>query len=102
MRIRVTTAVAASGILLIGLASCSSGGEAEPGDAKAKSTRTATPTATAAADTADLAPVWTPKLDAAAGANAESTAACRTPSSSECAGYIDDIMIMTVVDGRFR
>lgn len=93
MRTRTITA-AAGAVLLLTLAACSSGGDTESAKSDSKPTPTSTPVA---ASTADLAPIWTPKLDAAAGPNAEATGACQTPSSSECARYIKEIM--AVVDG---
>ncbi|MEW2083487.1 hypothetical protein [Streptomyces sp. NPDC005283] len=90
-----TRTIAFTAVALLALAGC--GGEPADSKPKAKPATVATPTVTAAADTADLAPIWTPKLDAAAGPNAESTGACRAPSSSECARYIK--AIMAVVDG---
>lgn len=91
MHTRTITVTAA--LLLAGLVGCSSGDDVK----SARSDPKPQPTPTPAASTADLAPIWTPKLDAAAGANAEATGACQMPSSSECARYIKEIM--AVVDG---
>ncbi|MET7622375.1 hypothetical protein [Streptomyces sp. NPDC005408] len=86
-----TRTIAVTTVALLALAGCSSNGDAAPEKTKSAPVA-ASPTVTAAADTADLAPIWTPKLDAASGGNAEATAACQAPSSSECARYIKDIM----------
>ncbi|WP_406730878.1 hypothetical protein [Streptomyces sp. NBC_01794] len=96
MHARPIAAAAVSAILLATLAAgCSSSGDAEPGKTTASSTAAAGPAATPAAVLGKLDPVWTPKLDAAAGPNAEATGSCRIPSSIACADAID--RIMTVV-----
>ncbi|MER5461688.1 hypothetical protein ABT010_13560 [Streptomyces sp. NPDC002668] len=97
MRTRPITAAAVSAILLAALtAGCSSSGGAEPEKTTAPTTAAAEAAAAPAADTGKLAPIWTPKLDAAAGPNAAATGSCRTPSSIACADAID--RIMTVVN----
>lgn len=91
---RTRTATAAAVLLIAALTACSDeGGTTAP----EKVSPPPSPSASASDIKTQLAPVWTPKLDAAAGPNAEATGACQTPSGSECARYIKEIM--AVVDG---
>ncbi|MFI2349689.1 hypothetical protein ACH492_22080 [Streptomyces sp. NPDC019443] len=92
---RARTVITALLLAAAATAGCSNAGDAKP--TKTVTSTPASPAAAATAATGDLAPIWTPKLDAAAGPNAEATGACQTPSSSECARYIKEIMV--VVDG---
>jgi hypothetical protein len=83
MRIRIATVAAA--VLLATLTACSGGG------AEAESKAPAPTPSSKASKLAALAPVWQPKLDAAA---KDSVAICMTPSSSSCATVLTDIMLV--------
>ncbi|MEV7004351.1 hypothetical protein AB0N62_43055 [Streptomyces sp. NPDC093982] len=93
MRIHTTAAVLLATSLLA-LTGCSNGTDASA-DARPKKTPAATPDASAPPK--KLEPVWKPKLDRAAGRDAEATAACQRPSSNACARYVKNIM--GTVDG---
>ncbi|MFF3643395.1 hypothetical protein [Streptomyces sp. NPDC002564] len=85
---RTTTVVLTAAVLA--LAGCSDSGDDTDHKAKAKK---ASPTS--AATPKKLDPVWSPKLDDAAGKDAEAVSACQMPSSNACARYVDDIMGVT-------
>ncbi|MFG3510262.1 hypothetical protein ACGF5F_32720 [Streptomyces sp. NPDC047821] len=75
---------AAAVLLLASLTACSGG---DPDEAKpARSSSAASPSPAAAQD---LAPTWTPKLNAA---GEGAVAACQTPSSVDCSAAVDRIM----------
>ncbi|MBP5871181.1 hypothetical protein F3K39_34920 [Streptomyces sp. LBUM 1479] len=57
-----------------------------------KSAPTKTAASTAAKQPEKLEPIYSPKLETAAGKDAESTSACQLPSSNACARYVADIM----------
>ena len=81
---RRTTVIAAA-LLLAATAAC--GGSSDDVKPKAKPS---TPTTSAAPK--KLEPIWGPKLEAAAGKDAEGTSACQMPSSNACARYVNDVM----------
>lgn len=93
MRTHTTTAVLLAASLLA-LTGCSSGTETSA-DARPKTTPAATPGTSAPPE--KLEPAWKPKLEEAAGEDAEATTACQRPSSNACARYVKDIM--DTVDG---
>ncbi|MFD5016658.1 hypothetical protein [Streptomyces chartreusis] len=93
MRTHTTTA-ALLAVSLLALAGCS-GGAGTSADAKPETTQATTPDTSAPPE--KLEAVWKPKLDEAAGKDAEATAACQQPSSNACARYVKDIM--DTVDG---
>lgn len=82
---RCTTTALLAALLLAATAACGSSTD----DAKPK-TKTSAPATSAAPK--KLEPVWGPKLDKAAGKDAEGTSACQLPSSNACARYVHDIM----------
>lgn len=82
------TAVAAV-LLLASLTSCSS----DNPDAKPKASSPAASPSSSTSTPQELAPVWTPKLDAA---GEGAVAACQSPSSAECSASVD--RVMTVVN----
>ena len=73
----------------LALAGCS-GTDDEP-DAKPKATATSKAASPSQAPE-KLEPIWSPKLEEAAGEEGESTGACQLPSSNACARYVGDIM----------
>lgn len=79
-----TTLLLAVGLLA--LAGCTSTGDDKTATADAKTA----PTTSAVPQ--KLEPTWGPKLQAAAGKDAEATAACQQPSSNQCARYVKNIM----------
>lgn len=74
-------------VCLLALAGCSSGDD-QP-DLKRAPKAAATPVSESPQK---LAPIWGPKLKAAAGEDHEGNSACQMPSSNACARYVGDIM----------